>query len=206
MVSSELKKIAKKMPMLQTKRLILRRMRASDDADMYEYASQPSVSEYLLWSPHQSREQSYHYLRSVQECYKRAEFFDWAITLVDSGKMIGTCGYTTLDADHSRAEIGYVLNPRYWGQGIACEAAKAAIGYAFDVLNVNRVEAHYMVGNERSRRVMEKCGMSFEGVLRQYMFVKGSYRDIGVCAVTRDRFQERDCYRKVPMHWIDKLF
>ena len=80
------------------------------------------------------------------------------------------------------------------------------IGYAFDVLGVNRVEAHYMVGNERSRRVMEKCGMSFEGILRQYMLVKGSYRDIGVCAVTRDGFQEQDCYRKVPMHWIDRLF
>lgn len=188
MTKSLMLKVARKMPTLTTSRLILRRMQPSDYLDMYEYASREEVTKYLLWSPHESKEYTYRYLRSVQDLYKRGAFFDWALVLKQTGKMIGSCGFTTLDPDHLRAEIGYVLNPRYWGQGIASEAVSSVIVYAFEELGANRVEAHFMVENKPSLRVMERCGLTFEGIHKQYMLVKGRFRDIGVCGITRDSY------------------
>lgn len=205
MTMREQEKRIRKLPVLRTERLLLRRLEPSDARDMYEYARLPEVTEYLLWSPHLSEEQTYQYLRQLRELYRGGTFCDWAVTLAESGKMIGTCGYTTYDTEHRRAEVGYVLNPRYWGQGIATEAVKAAVAFAFDELEMNRVEAHYIVGNDASRRVMEKCGMTFEGILRQYMCVKGHYRDIGVCAVTRDGFFAGNCYRRAD-GWLRRHF
>ena len=196
MTNQQIMKTFQRPPTLVTGRLTLRRMLPSDDADMYEYACLPEVTEYLLWSPHPSREHTRRYLEMIQGNYKRGEFFDWAIVLTAGGKMIGTCGFTCLEPDHRRAEVGYVLNPAYWGRGLAPEAVMAAEEFAFRELGMNRVEAHFMQGNDRSLRVMQKCGMTLEGYLQQYMFVKGQYRTIGIAAITRDRFRASGCYRR----------
>jgi ribosomal-protein-alanine N-acetyltransferase len=98
--------------------------------------------------------------------------------------MIGTCGFTSFDYDARSAEIGYVINPKYHKMGIATEAASRVIKYGFESLGLHRIEAHYMVGNDASRKVMENIGMRFEGIHREAMFVKGAYVSIGVCAMT----------------------
>lgn len=177
-----------KIPTLTTARLTLRRMKTSDWRDMYEYASQERVTKYLLWEPHKSPEQTQDYLRYLQAQYRAGDFYDWAVVTNDERKMIGTCGFTSLDFANNSAEVGYVLNPEYWGRGIAAEALRRVIEFGFMELNVHRIEAKYIIGNENSRRVMEKCGMSFEGIRRSSMFIKGEYRDIGVCSVISDEY------------------
>jgi ribosomal-protein-alanine N-acetyltransferase len=102
--------------------------------------------------------------------------------------MIGTCGFTSLSLENQCGEIGFVLNSKYWGMGIAKEAANLVIKYGFEVLELNRIEARYMSENTQSRRVMEKCGMSYEGTYRSSLFVKGKYRDVGICAILKDEF------------------
>lgn len=178
----------KNIPTLTTERLTLRRMKTADASDMYEYSRLPAVTEYLLWDPHRSPEQTKDYLHYVQKCYRAGDFYDWAVISNKDKKMIGTCGFTTLDFNHNCAEIGYVLNPDYWGCGIAAEAVRRVMDFAFMELNIHRIEAKYIIGNENSRRVMEKCGMSFEGVRRSSMFIKGDYRDIGVCSILYDEY------------------
>jgi ribosomal-protein-alanine N-acetyltransferase len=104
--------------------------------------------------------------------------------------MIGTCGFTRFDYPNDCGEIGYVLNSAYHGQGIATEVVSKIIEFGFCRLELNRIEAKYMVGNEASRRVMEKNDMTFEGIQRQRMLVKGQYRDIGVCALIKSDFEK----------------
>lgn len=181
-------------PVLKTKRLVLRKISLNDYRDMYEYAKQACVTKYLLWNEHESEEHTYDYIRSVISAYKKGDFFDWAVTLADSGKMIGTCGFTSFDFEHGRVEVGYVLNPEYWNMGIGTEAVGAVIEFAFNEFDANRVEAHFIEGNKASLRVMEKCGMTFEGIHRQYMLVKGEYKNIGFAAITRDQFISKDLY------------
>ena len=172
-------KMFAKIPTITTERLTLRRLLPSDYRDMYDYARRDDVTEYLLWYPHTSENQTYSYLNSIQQSYKCGEFYDWAVVITETGRMIGTCGFTTINVENRRAEVGYVFNPDYWGNGYATEAVSAAIEFAFKELGMNRVEAHYIVGNDKSLAVMKRCGMTPEGILKDYMLIKGDYKDIG---------------------------
>ena len=179
-------KIFSSIPEIRTDRLLLRRMLVGDCYDMYEYASNPEVTRYLTWSPHPDLQYTKEYLVYIGDHYKLGDFFDWAIILKEENKMIGTCGFTRFRFSHNAAEIGYVINPAYRGRGIADEAVRAVMRFGFRQLGLHRIEAKYIEGNEASRRVMEKVGMTFEGMRRDEMLIKGVYRNIGVCAILRD--------------------
>lgn len=179
------------MPILETERLTLRCMRPSDYEDMFDYASRREVTEYLLWSPHPTKKYSYDYLKYIKTRYSFGDFYDWAVVEKESGRMIGTCGFTRFDFPHNCGEIGYVLNPDFHGRGYATEAAARVIAYGFTELELHRIEAKFMQGNESSLRVMEKLGMLFEGYRRDAMLVKNKYRTIGVCAILRREWEEK---------------
>jgi len=183
MNETDLSRLFSHMPILQTPRLTLRRMRSGDCEDMYRYASRSEVTRYLLWEPHPDRAYTARYLRMLSGLYRAGQFYDWGVIDRQSEHLIGTCGFSQIDPANRCAEIGYVLSPDYWGKGIAAEALTALLNFAFCELKMRRVEAKYMVENTASRRVMEKCGMTFEGVLRSKLFVKGLFRDIGVCSI-----------------------
>lgn len=172
----------KRMPSLETKRLLLRKMKKDDAPDMFAYASDPDVTRYLLWSPHASLAHTKKYLAYLEKQYRAGRFYDWAVVEKSSGRMIGTCGFASVVPEDLRAEIGYVLNPRWWGRGLASEAVLAVMEFGFFELGLHRIEARFMEGNDRSFAVMKRCGMTFEGMLRDLLFVKGEYRTIGVCA------------------------
>jgi len=177
-----------RIPTLETDRLILRRMQLSDADDMFEYAHRADVTKHLTWDPHPDIMYTREYLAYVGTHYTAGDFFDWAVVERESGRMIGTCGFTRFHCESDSAEIGYVLNPTYWGRGIATEAVGAVIRFGFQKLELNRIEAKFMEGNEASRRVMEKNGMKFEGIGRQCMYIKGEYRNVGTCAILRRDF------------------
>ena len=179
-------------PQIETERLILRRMRISDAPDMFEYACRDEVTKYLLWAPHEDAAYTRRYLKQVEASYKKGDFHDFGIEFKENRKFIGTCGFASLDLPNSKGEIGYVLNPDYWGKGIAAEAVRAVIRFGFENMSLNRIEARYMLGNERSRKVMEKCGMTFEGVNRQLLFVKDGYCDIGVYSILASEYKQAD--------------
>ena len=182
------------LPKLDTPRLQLRAIKKQDLSDIYEYSSNPKTSQYLLWQPHKSEMETREHIDIVLSKYKSGEFNDWAIVYKNNGKMIGTCGFTSIDEENNSVEIGYVINPEYWGMGIATEAVTRILEFAFEVLEVNRVEAKFMFGNEASLAVMKKSGMKLEGYYRDSMFVKGRYRTIGVASILRREYNLKDKY------------
>ncbi len=177
------------MPRLESERLFFRSIKRSDLNDIYEYSSNPSTSQYLLWRPHADVDETKEFINIVLSKYKSGDYNDWAIVYKETGKMIGTCGFTKIDEENRVAEIGYVLNPRYWGRGIATEAVKKVLEFAFDVMNFNRVEAKFMFGNDASLKVMKKVGMTFEGYQREAIFNKGQYRTIGIASILRREYK-----------------
>ncbi len=178
------------LPELTTPRLTLRRMMVADTNDMYEYASRQDVTKYLTWYPHPDREYTREYLQYLGKRYAAGMFYDWAVIYEPECKMVGTCGFTAFHCANDCAEVGYVLNPAYWGKGIATEALTRVLRFAFEELELNRVEARFMEDNQRSRRVMEKVGMRFEGVMREAMLIKGTYANVGVCSILRSEWQK----------------
>ena len=173
-------------PTLTLGKIKLRRILKTDIDDVYEYASDPATSEYLLWSPHPNKSYTKKYLDHLDKKYRRGEFYDWGIEY--DGKMIGTCGFTSFSIENNSAEIGYVLNKAFWGKGIAARVARMVMEYGFLELGLNRIEAKYMVENDSSSRVMEKCLMTSEGVLRSAVYSKNKYRDIGVYSILREEY------------------
>ena len=181
-------KLFAKVPEMETERLKFRSLKRSDDADIYEYSSNPLTSRYLLWEPHESINFTRRFIEVILTKYKLGEYNDWAIVLKKNNKMIGTCGFTRIDQANGVVEIGYVINPDYWGNGYATEAAGKVMKFAFEELKVNRVEARFMFGNDASLKVMSKIGMKFEGYLRESMLVKGKFKTIGVASILRREY------------------
>ena len=178
----------KKIPTITTERLVLRKMLPKDAEDMYEYAQEPLTTRFLLWDPHVSIKFTQSYLKFIQTQYAASSFFDWAVTLADGGKMIGTCGFASIDTDNDAGEIGYVINPEYWGRGYATEALSRMLSFGFGVLGMHRIYVRIMSGNIASERVAKKCGMRHEATFYSSLFVKGEYRTIKYYAILREEF------------------
>lgn len=179
-------------PPLTTDRLILRKLGVNDTKDMFEYSSDPDVTRYLTWKPHPNIRHTNRYLKGIDAAYADSRCFDWAITIKNTGKMIGTCGYTSFDFELDSVEVGYVLNPRYEGYGLMTEALGCVLNYAFGHLKARRAEGRFMVGNEKSRAVMERCGMKFETVRNGALYHDGRYIDVGLCSVLAEDYLNRE--------------
>ena len=176
------------LPTIETERLLLRKITLNDASDMFEYASNPEVSEYTMWSTHVSIEDTKYFLKSLTKMYKKRELVDWGIVHKAEKKFIGTCGFVEWSMTHSRAEIGYALSARYWSEGYMSEAVNAIIEFGFREMLLNRVMGRCEVHNIASARVMEKVGMQLEGILRQQLFVKGKYWDLKIYSILREEF------------------
>jgi len=83
----------------------------------------------------------------------------------------------TISAQHSKAEIGFVLSRSHWNKGLMSEALTRVLGYSFERIGLNRIEGFCLVDNRAGIAVMEKVGMKQEGLLREYLFQKGAFRD-----------------------------
>ena len=173
------------MPTLETERLILRPLRMSDARDLFAYASDPEVSRHVLWETHRTITDSRLFLRAAIRQYRQGLPGSFAITLRDSGRMIGTIGFMWVNVDHKSAEVGYSLSRDYWNRGIMTEALRRVVEFGFDELRLNRIEAQHEISNPASGRVMEHGGMRYEGTLRQRLRNKGKFVDVSLYAVLR---------------------
>ena len=153
---------------IETARLVVRRFRIEDAPDMFHnWAGDPEVTKYLMWPAHQSADASEAYLRSILDAYEKPGTYDWGIELKEIGQVIGSIGVVRCDEAVASVQIGYCIGRRWWNKGITSEAFSAVIQYLMDEVGVNRLEARHDPRNPYSGRVMEKCGLCYEGTLRQ---------------------------------------
>ena len=110
-------------------------------------------------------------------CYNRG-FVLFLLVEKTSGKIIGRCGIHNWNLDHNRAEIGYVMEDEgYRKMGLMSEAVNAIIGYAFNVIKLNRLEAIVGKANVPSIKIIENNNFKKEGLLRQYFYESGKFED-----------------------------
>ena len=178
------------LPVLETDSLILRPVRRKDANDIYAYASDPEVARYVLWEPHKSLADTRSYIRYVRALYRRGLPASWAVTLRETGRVIGTIGFMWYSDTNAAAEVGYSFARDCWNRGYATEALDAVIRSLFSTLSVNRIESQHDVRNPASGRVMEKCGMHREGILRQRVRNKGEFIDTALWSVLRSDLEQ----------------
>ncbi len=174
---------------LETERLILRPWREDDASELFELAKDDRVGPAAGWKPHKSVSESAEIIRTVL-----SEPITFAVCLKDTGKLAGSLGIM-LGSDGNRrigaeeAEIGYWIGVPYWGQGLIPEAVREAIRYAFTDLNFKTLRCGYFDGNEKSKRVQEKCGFKYDRTDRVFVSQIGEYRTEHMSKLTREEWQ-----------------
>ncbi|WP_421380827.1 GNAT family N-acetyltransferase [Bacillus salacetis] len=176
-------------PVLQTERLMLREISPEDSQAIYENFSDDRVTEYYDLETFTDISQADALILKLNSGFKSHNQIRWAITLKPTDTLIGTCGFHAIEKEHFKIEVGYELNPAYWGKGIMNEALNAIFTFAFDEMGVNRIEAFYDPGNDRSRNALEKCGFVYEGTQRKRFFEKGKFVDASLSSLLKDEYQ-----------------
>ena len=161
------------LPVLESDRLLLRPVEMKDAADMYDYSRDPETSKYLLWEPHPNSSYTREHIQRLLRQYKSLQFFDWALVEKTSKKMIGTTGFTRISGLRETAEIGYVLSPAFHKKGLAPEAIKSVLAFAFDTLKLKSVFCRIMEDNVPSRKVVSRLGFRFLGFEKEPIIKRG---------------------------------
>lgn len=162
---------------IQTRRLALRRFTVDDAEAMFaNWANDPLVTRYLTWAPHENVDATRALLQCWVADYEKFDNYQWAI--VYEGQVIGSIAVVELKRSAQVAEIGYCIGKAWWHKGIMTEALGAVIDHLFAHVGVNCVCARHDTNNPHSGDVMKKCGMTCDGILRQY-----AHNRQGICDV-----------------------
>lgn len=153
---------------LYTERLILRRFTENDAPVMFEnWAADEKVTQYLPWKEYKSLSETQDYLREVTARYASPDFYEWCIVLKETGEPVGSCGAVQVNDDLRAVGLGCCLSRKVWGLGLAPEATQAMLRHFFETVGAERISAAHHEPNLKSGRVMQKCGMTYEGTLRK---------------------------------------
>ena len=156
---------------LETDRLILRNYNESDLDDYFEYISHKSVGPRIGWEPYKTKEAAFERLK-----YEITKPFQFAIVLKSINKVIGSIElmpckeerYADLNIEEDAKEIGFMLSPAFWGQGIMPEACKSVMKFAFEKLNTPCIYIGHAKANSQSEKVQNKLGFKVVGELKNY--------------------------------------
>jgi RimJ/RimL family protein N-acetyltransferase len=152
---------------ITTERLSLRKPRMEDAPVIFEsYVRDPEVVRYLVWKPHKTVQETEQFLSGCMQLWRSGRDYAYAITLKENGSLIGMFGLHPLKMI---VEVGYALARPHWGKGYMTEILRKVIDWAFTQPEMYRVQAFCDVENLASARVMEKAGMTREGLLRRYV-------------------------------------
>jgi RimJ/RimL family protein N-acetyltransferase len=175
---------------IETHRLILRELREEDWQAVYEYASDPLVTQFM---PIETKEpedtKAFLQKKLAEQKDENRKRHAWAIVLKAENQLIGGCGLH-LENEHN-GMIGYVLNRRHWGQGYATETARALLAFGFEHFKRHRITAQCDVQNAGSYHVMEKLGMRREGHLRQDIQIHSQWRNSYLYAILEDEWRNK---------------
>jgi len=174
---------------METERLILRPWTEADAQDVYRYAKDPEIGPAAGWKPHESVEESRAVIRDILSAEGT-----YAVVLKETGRPIGSIGIMR-NTDHAKgedtAEIGYWLGKPYWGRGLIPEAVRECLRRCFAELNCSEVWCCYYAGNEKSRRVQEKCGFRYHHKIENRLNSLGECHTVYVNRITKAEYEER---------------
>ncbi|WP_368505023.1 GNAT family N-acetyltransferase [Alkalihalophilus sp. As8PL] len=163
---------------LYSERLHLRKMSTDDAPSLFNIWSDAEVTEFMNIDPFSNEDQAKEMITSLDQLSREEKAIRYSIIELISNRIIGSCGFNSIDAENAKAEIGYDLSRTYWGKGYATEAVTTLLQHAFHSLKLNRVEAKVEPENVASIKLLQKLNFTFEGTLRQSEKSKGRFIDL----------------------------
>ncbi len=176
---------------IKTERLTLRPFRQDDAPAMFKnWASDPRVTRFLTWQPHNSVEVTREILDGWCALYANPAYYHWGIEF--EGDLIGGINVVRQNERDEVAELGYCISADAWGHDIMTEAARAVIAYLFTEVGFHRIAISHAAQNPASGRVADKCGMRLEGVLKgDFKSFDGEYWDIVLHGLLREEWDKQ---------------
>lgn len=166
---------------MQGTRVSLRRMTAEDTDTVVRLRSEPGALAQLFSDAPPTREAHLRWLADVEARGDRHEFM---IVDRETGQCVGTIGLSQIDRRHRRAEYGVLIGePDARGKGLAADASRLLLRYAFGELGLHRIFLHVLADNEPALRLYERLGFKTEGCLRQHVSKSGRWRDVIIMAI-----------------------
>jgi len=172
-------------PTLETERLLVRPFADTDADDLFALNSDAHVLRYWDSPPWTDRASIARFMAGCERMAEEGTGARVAIERTTDGSFVGWCTFNSWDPDFRSASLGFCLTQAAWGQGYATEAARAVLQWAFDALDLNRVQAECDTRNAASARVLEKLGFVREGTLREDCIVNGVVSDSWVYGLLR---------------------
>lgn len=177
---------------ITTDRLILRRFEYSDDDSMLRnWIADEKIQSMYSEPVYSTKEEVKELLDKYIGSYERPDYYRWAVIEKASGECIGQIAYFLVDSKNHFAEIEYCIGAEFQCRGYATEATKAVITFGFDRINLHKVQICTKTINKPSRRVIEKCGFTYEGTLRDYFFMNGEYVGRHYFSILREEYEAK---------------
>lgn len=175
---------------IETERLILRKFKYTDDEAMLKYWVADEKIQSLYSEPvYTTKEAVKALLDKYIGSYEKNDCYRWAITEKNSDECIGQIAFFLVDSKNNFAEIEYCIGSRFQCRGYATEATKAIVKYGFEKINLHKIQICTKTINKPSKRVIEKCGFTYEGTLRDYFYMNGDYVGRLYFSMLRDEFE-----------------
>jgi Acetyltransferases, including N-acetylases of ribosomal proteins len=174
-------------PEINTERLNLIEIKQESSESIYKILSNLEVIKYDTWKQLTDTKQAEDKVKWFNEKFKQKQAIFWGISLKNSPEIIGFCK-CEIEVPNVRADFGYDLSPEYWNKGIMTEALSAIIKFAFNTLDVNRIEATVSTENKASIRVLEKLGFVKEGILRERGYWRCSCHDMIMLSILKKEY------------------
>ncbi|MBK6922499.1 MAG: GNAT family N-acetyltransferase [Deltaproteobacteria bacterium] len=166
-------------PTLELEAAVLRPLRASDAAALFDYLRDPAVTERTSY-PEPSLSLAEAIIARAHARWAAGEPSKWGLVVRDGDVLVGTCGFNEYSAAHRWAEVAFDLAQPQWGRGLMGAAATAVLGWAFAHDRIDRAQAYVRDDNLRSQRLLERLGFEREGCLRSFRVCRGQRRDFYV--------------------------
>ncbi|MEI5908230.1 GNAT family N-acetyltransferase [Bacillus spongiae] len=181
-------------PPIETDRLILRKFELSDAQTVFDHwLSDERVSDNRISPAHQTVSETIERVTKIVSEYKSEEFCYWAITLKESGELIGEIDLYDFDQATDNCQVGYSLGFQWWNQGYGTEALRAVLEIGFRHMNLHKISASHNTGNPASGRIMSKAGMLQEGIIRDMIRnAKNQYKDCAIYGILQEDYLKKN--------------
>lgn len=180
---------------LEGQRVVLRELTETDASDVFAYASEREVTRFLSWGPSKTLEESRSYIRRCRSEQEAGTSLTLGTELKAERRIIGAVSLFNLLYEHSVGELGFILNRRFWGQGLSLEMIGLILHYGFTVMRLERIESWVPLDNVRSWRILERIGMVREGILRRHRLYRGEPKDRVVYGLLRLEWERQAMQR-----------
>lgn len=175
---------------LETERLLLRRVVATDVNEIMELRSNPETMKFIPRPLVKTKEEALEHIKMIEAKIVANEGINWAITIKGNPKLIGVIGHYRIQPENHRCEIGYMILPQYNGQGYVTEAIKVVLEYGFEVLNMHSIEAVIDPDNIASERVLQKNNFVKEAHILENELWDGKFWDTVIYSILKRNFKK----------------